>query len=70
MPLTAVMEGPIPHEGVHTLLGDLENLGTTGVLCFRSAEAVGQVELVGGQIDTRQFEDERARDSVEILLSL
>ena len=66
----ALLEGAIPQDGVESLLGDLELLGTTGVLCFRSPLAQGQVEIVGGHIDESQLRDETARDSVQLLLSL
>ena len=60
------LAGAIPQDGMHALLGDLQLMGTTGLLCFRSAEATGQVEIIGGQLE----DDESARDSVEVLLSL
>lgn len=46
----AVLEGPIPPEGIEELLGDLEELGTTGVLAFQSERGSGAVSLIHGQI--------------------
>lgn len=69
MTAQAVFEGAIPEDGIAELLGGLEEMGTSGVLAFRSTSGSGAVELVHGQIaESGSAEDvERA---VETLLSL
>ena len=69
MAAEAVFEGLIPEEGVGGVLGGLEEIGTTGVLSFRSTTGSGTIRLVHGQIadDGATGEDERA---LETLLSL
>lgn len=65
----AVFEGAIPAEGVHDLLGGLEEIGTTGVLAFQSTSGSGSIRLVHGQVaDEATTEDEER--ALEILLSL
>ena len=46
----AVFEGAIPAEGVHDLLGGLEEIGTTGVLAFQSTSGSGSIRLFHGQV--------------------
>jgi hypothetical protein len=65
----AVFEGAIPAEGVHDLLGGLEEIGTTGVLAFQSTSGSGSIRLFHGQVaDEATTEDEER--ALEILLSL
>ena len=47
----AVFAGEIPPDGVADLLGDLEELGTTGVLAFRSKAGSGSIRLLHGQVE-------------------
>ena len=65
----AVLEGPIPPEGIEVLLGDLEELGTTGVLAFQSERGSGAVSLIHGHIVEPKpgAGDER---TLEVLLGL
>ncbi|MEM8609162.1 MAG: hypothetical protein AAGF92_18820 [Myxococcota bacterium] len=65
----AVFEGEIPEEGIHDLLGGLEEIGTTGVLAFRSATASGTVRLVQGQVADPEADTE-SDGTLETLLSL
>ncbi|MEM7435307.1 MAG: DUF4388 domain-containing protein [Myxococcota bacterium] len=69
MAAEAVFEGAIPEEGVHDLLGGLEEIGTTGVLAFRSTSASGAIELVHGQVAEGESADE-SEAALEALLSL
>lgn len=65
----AAFEGVIPEEGVGDVLGGLEELGTTGVLAFRSNSGSGTIHLVHGQIADGDSKSDQAR-ALETLLSL
>ena len=65
----AAFEGSIPEEGVHDVLGGLEEIGTTGVLSFESPAGSGTIKLVHGQIVNGESSDEQER-ALEVLLSL
>ncbi len=65
----AAFEGSIPEEGVHDVLGGLEEIGTTGVLSFESPAGSGTIKLVHGQIVDSESSDEQER-ALEVLLSL
>lgn len=69
MATQAVFEGVIPEEGIGDLLGGLEELGTTGVLAFRSEAGSGTVRLVHGHIADREATPDEDR-ALEVLLSL
>jgi hypothetical protein len=65
----AVFEGAIPAEGVRDLLGGLEEIGTTGVLAFRSTSGSGAIRLVHGQVADLDATADQER-ALEVLLSL
>ena len=69
MATQATFSGPIPQEGVREVLGGLEEIGTTGVLAFRSTAGSGTIRLVQGHIEARGASEEQAR-ALEVLLSL
>jgi hypothetical protein len=69
MATQATFSGPIPEEGVREVLGGLEEIGTTGVLAFRSTAGSGTIKLVQGQIEARGISEEQER-ALEVLLSL
>ncbi|MEM9067607.1 MAG: hypothetical protein AAGE52_03850 [Myxococcota bacterium] len=64
-----VLAGPIPDDGIVSLLAEIEAQRTTGVLRFRGP-AEGEVALVLGQISADQPEREDGEDAVELLLDL
>jgi hypothetical protein len=69
MAAEAVFQGIIPAEGVGDLLGDLEEVGTTGVLAFQSSSGSGVIRLVHGQIADAEATPDEQR-ALEMLLSL
>lgn len=69
MAAEAVFEGEIPEEGVQGLLGGLEEIGTTGVLAFRSTTGSGSIRLVHGQVADADA-DAETDAALETLLSL
>ena len=69
MATQATFSGSIPEQGVRDVLGGLEEIGTTGVLAFRSESGSGTIKLVHGQIEVAGASDEEER-TLEVLLSL
>ncbi|MGD8318648.1 MAG: DUF4388 domain-containing protein [Myxococcales bacterium] len=69
MATQAVFEGVIPEEGIGDLLGGLEEIGTTGVLAFRSEAGSGTIHLIHGQVADREATPDESR-ALEVLLSL
>jgi|GEM_PF-2017348 len=69
MAAEAVFEGVIPAEGVRDLLGGLEEIGTSGVLAFRSTSGSGAIRLLHGQVADLDVTNEQER-ALEVLLSL
>lgn len=65
----AVFEGAIPADGVRDLLGGLEEVGTTGVLAFRSPSGSGAIRLVHGQIAGPESKSDEEQ-ALETLLAL
>lgn len=65
-----VLQGEITGEGVISLLADIEERRTSGVLHFESGDLVGDVHLVAGQLALEQPELPDGRDAVEALLEL
>lgn len=65
----AVFEGTIPAEGVRDLLGELEELGTSGVLEFQSATGSGAIRLIHGHVVEADAPDDQDR-ALQVLLSL
>jgi hypothetical protein len=65
----AVFEGPIPEEGVASVLGGLEEIGTTGVLTFQSPSGSGTIQLLHGQIADNGASEDNER-ALQTLLSL
>ncbi len=64
-----MFEGTIPEEGIEDLLGDLEEVGTSGVLAFQSETGSGAVRLVHGQLADADATADEER-ALEVLLSL
>lgn len=69
MVVQAMFEGAIPAEGIEELLGDLEEVGATGVLAFQSTTGSGAVRLVHGQLADADATADEER-ALEVLLSL
>ncbi len=63
------MDGPIPPDGVASLLHEIEETRTTGLLIFRSDAGDGEVRLVRGQLAMDQPKRDDGKDAVELLLS-
>ncbi len=70
MPSQALLAGSIPEDGMASVLVDLEQLGTTGVLLFAGSGTSGEVVLRRGLIADDQSPRDDGRDTVELLLSL
>lgn len=70
MTARTLLAGSISESGITRVLGDLEQLGMTGVLLFEASDACGEVELFKGQIAAEQEARRDGLDSVELLLSL
>ena len=64
------MTGEITSDGVLSLLQEIEQRRTTGVLEFAGPDIEGAVDLVAGQIAVDQKEMPDGRDPVEVLLEL
>ena len=62
--------GDITSDGVLTLIGECEELRTTGVLRYDVGDLTGEVLLVAGQFAIDQVELSDGRDPVEVLLGL
>ncbi|MBW2461480.1 MAG: DUF4388 domain-containing protein [Deltaproteobacteria bacterium] len=67
---STVLQGEITGEGVFSLLAEIEERRTSGVLRFESAELSGDVHMVAGQFAVDQPELADGRDVVEVLLEL
>ena len=65
----AAFQGIIPADGVEEVLGELEEIGATGVLAFESSSGSGTVQLVQGHIDENGASGDQER-ALEVLLSL
>lgn len=62
------MDGPIPSEGLASLLHEIEETRTTGLLIFRSDAEDGEVRLVRGQLAMDQPKRDDGKDPVELML--